>query len=205
MYTVHSPFFEPARLLGVQFTKSFDLKVTRRRSKAVTACWPGVWQFLKNPGRVWYVLASLKRNNQTQVLKIDYVMHDLWAHHMHEVSPVFRQLHDRVMTLTTGLGTVFVTWHLMATYPGCPRQQEHTDNPGLAKSGVYQTVIIPLTCDPVEAGGTLFDQTLVNPYGGMCVFGGDVPHAGEANRTQDHVRVFLFAVISSSRYDTNNG
>ena len=38
MYTVHSPFTEPARLLGVQFTKSFDVKVTKRRSKAVTAC-----------------------------------------------------------------------------------------------------------------------------------------------------------------------
>jgi hypothetical protein len=146
----------------------------------------------------------MKRNTDPRVLKVDYVFRDLWATHMCEASRVFRRLHDRVLALTPEAGEVFITWHLMATYPGCSQQPFHVDNARLAKSGVYKTVIIPLTRDPPEAGGTLFGDTLINPYGGLCVFDGDVRHAGAANLTADHVRVFLFAVISSSGHDDNN-
>ena len=107
-----------------------------------------------------------------------------------------------------------VDWHFMVTKPGGEDQALHIDHGGKT---CYATILIPVTEDPHDAGGTFFQNRLpvydyksinegpkgyteansvLNEYRGALVFDGDIPHYGTANKAEDgHVRYFLYAAI----------
>lgn len=66
-------------------------------------------------------------------------------------------------------------------------------------------MIVPLTDDPAEAGGTHFQAlgSVVNRFGKILAFRGDVWHHGAANEHPGHTRCFLYFVLSNARSDPN--
>ena len=95
-------------------------------------------------------------------------------------------------------GNSHVEWHLMRVAPRAEAQNRHVDQN--AKKGYY-TVIAPLTRDPPTSGtafprGKKKDDLVLNTFGDVVVFRGNVPHYGPAHASSDP-RIFLYAAVTT--------
>jgi len=139
-------------------------------------------------------------------LKLDLLLRELW---WDRICPP--ELQARLEECAQELGVrAQIKWppdaHVVYTFPQAPAQRSHQDYAGLNyKKHCYYTVIVPLTKDPKQAGGTYFRNLgqVVNAYGNLTAFSGDVWHHGTANEHQSHIRCFLFFVFSSAKSDPN--
>ena len=98
-----------------------------------------------------------------------------------------------------------IVWHVMLVQPYAPAQLPHVDNDD---HSCYWTIIVALTEDVEDAGGTVFlleDDTrvIVNDYNKMVAFRGNVDHYGASNMSPN-VRAFLYAVVQTFP-DRNDG
>ena len=93
----------------------------------------------------------------------------------------------------------------MLVQPYAPAQFPHVDNDDHT---CYWTIIVALTEDVEDAGGTVFlleddTQVTVNDYNKMVAFRGNVDHYGASNMSPN-VRAFLYAVVQTFP-DRNDG
>lgn len=206
---------EIQQILTVSFETTWEERLSRSRTTTTTANWPGIhdYVFEKHLLDSKYVEAVMVRSDRGVPKKFDVVMKPAWVAGMTASCRPFARIASRLNGQLDECCR-YVQWHLMVTSPRSPRQAMHCDNldvvQGQGGRACYRTVILPLTKDPPEAGGTCFRQGhggcthLVNEYGSWLEFDGSVPHYGSANEHKTHTRIFLFAVISSVEKDANN-
>lgn len=195
---------------NASFTSEWKDKVSSTRTLTYQETWPGIMKYIfeQNGGHNRLITSSHIRNSQGAPKKVDYIMKDEWAKQMCIYCEPFQRLYYRISKLLHQDCCQFLTWHLMVTPPKCPSQVPHYDNKleFKEKCACYKTVIIPLTKDPVEAGGSYFSKSrkLINEFGSCLIFDGNILHHGTANLSESHTRIFLFVVVSSQMIDIAN-
>lgn len=167
----------------------FDKRELRQVKKLVLTIIPQN-QFVKN---------YIERNEN----KFDYCMVNSFGKLLKVKAPklyeIVKKIKQDIMD-TTGVHFKHA-WHIMITNQGSNEQEWHCDN---SKTRNYYTIIVPLTNDSVNQGGTEFKDNIydtngtthsaytpLNIYKGCLVFRGTVMHRGTKN---DHPspRIFMY-------------
>lgn len=146
-----------------------------------------------------FVKSSIERNHN----KIDYCMVQTFEKLVKSGAPrlygIIKKMKQDIMTATN---VHFKhSWHVMVTKKGSNEQEWHYDNNNTRN---YYTIIIPLTNNSMEQGGTEFKQeihdtngtiyppnTPLNLYKGVVVFRGTVMHRGTQNN-YELPRIFFY-------------
>jgi hypothetical protein len=146
-----------------------------------------------------FVKSSIERNPN----KTDYCMLKTFEKLVKSSTPrlygIIKKMKQDIMTATN----VYFkhSWHVMVTGKGYNEQEWHYDN---SRTRNYYTIIIPLTNDSIDQGGTEFKEeiqdtngsiyppnTPLNVYKGVVVFRGTVMHRGTQNN-YELPRIFLY-------------
>lgn len=146
-----------------------------------------------------FVKSSIERNPN----KIDYCMVQTFEKLVRSGAPrLYEKIKKMKQDIMTAANVHFKhSWHVMVTKKGSNEQEWHYDN---NKTRNYYTIIIPLTNNSTEQGGTEFKEkiydtngstyppnTPLNLYKGVVVFRGTVIHRGTQNN-YELPRIFLY-------------
>lgn len=125
-----------------------------------------------------------------------------WVEKASNAIPEFRRLNseiERFRYKNNVCSNAAIDWFIMNVVPNAKEQSSHIDH---GHKKCYYTFIVPLTKD-VDGSGTAFDfasektpSLVLNPYGGMLIFKGNVYHHGTAHRSKKPRR-FLYAVLTT--------